>query len=199
MKYLRVLLLVGIALSCVAFSSPAEGSGFHATVLDPVCTDPTECQLHAVDLGVPFPVVLGVGACTDAAVSPLPDGPFGCFVGTNLTGGNITSFTLDFAAIPEVTGCDTNITEVSPPVAFSVSSCVVNDSGGYDLTFSGGIIIPGHSLIVLEEGVDPSLFMGVGTVDPVPEPDSLLLFSTGAGMAGLYMAKQRRRFAFIRK
>jgi hypothetical protein len=158
-----------------------------------------------VDLGVPFQVVLDMQACQDAGVSPLPTGLFGCYVGTNLTGSNITSFTLDFAHIPSVTGCDTDITNVeNPPIAFSLSSCVVDGTGGYDLTFSGGTIVPGHSLIVLEEGVDPTLFIGMGTVDPVPEPDSMLLFATGLGMSGLYVVGQRRMakrrlFAFIKK
>ncbi len=201
MRYIRVILM--LALFCALFCAvPASHAvGFHATVLDPVCTDPTECQLHAVDLGVPFPVVLGVQACTDAGVSPLPDGPFGCFVGTNLTGSNITSFTLDFLAITGVTGCDTDITDISPPVAFSVSHCAGDGDGGFLLTFTGGSIIPGHSLIVLEEGVSPDLFVGSATADPVPEPDSLLLLSTGVMMTGMYLSFTRRQrlFGFFKK
>lgn len=205
MKYLRVLILLSLALFCGSKTSHAQFD-FHATVLDPACTDPTECQLHAVDLGVPFAVALGTQACTDAGVMPTPTGLYGCFVGTNLTGGNITSFVLDFANIPTITGCDTNVTNVTqPPVAFSVSNCVVDGSGGYDLTFSGGSIIPGHSLIILEEGVAPGDFRGMGTVNPTPEPDSLLLLSTGVMMTGLYVAKQRytakqrRLFGFIKR
>jgi hypothetical protein len=203
MKYFRVTLMLALlcVLFCAAPASHTQGFDFHATVLDPFCSNATECQLHAVDLGVPFPVSLGAGACIDAGVSPLPSGPFGCFVGTNLTGNNITSFVLDFAHIPSVTGCDTNISGVTPSVAFSVSSCVVDQSGGYDLTFTGGTIVPGHSLIVLEEGVDPSLFIGTGTLNPTPEPDSFLLLATGVMMIGLYMGTTRRErlFGFLKK
>jgi hypothetical protein len=54
-------------------------------------------------------------------------------------------------------------------------------------------------LIILEEGVDPTLFKGSGTADPVPEPDSLLLLSTGAMMMATGLFMKRRRFAFGRK
>jgi len=159
----------------------------------------TECILHPTDLGVPFSVSLLAGTCGDAGVTPLPAPPFGCFFAANLTGEAITSFTLDFNAIPSVTGCDTNITGVTPPVAFSVSSCIVNAKGGYDLTFTGGSIATGHNLIILEEGVDPTLFTGVATANPVPEPDSLLLLSTGAMMMVTGLFVKRHRFAFRRK
>src|ERR1700751_5993179 len=143
MKCLRALFLFAIALFCGSVYSHAAAIDFHATVLDPVCNPAdTQCVLHAVDLGVPFSVSLDVATCSDAGVSglPAPPTPFGCFFGANLTGAAITSFTLDFAAIPFVSSCDTNITGVSPPVAFAISSCIVNGTGGYDLTFSGGSI-----------------------------------------------------------
>lgn len=198
MKCFRVFCLIVVVLICGSVASHAQN--FHAQVLDPTCDSTmTECILHPVDLGAPFSVSLLAGTCGDAGVTPLPDGPFGCFFAANLTGQPITSFTLDFSAIPLITGCDTDITGVSPPVAFSVSSCVVNAEGGYDLSFTGGSIATGHNLIILEEGVDPTLFTGMATANPVPEPDSLLLLSTGAMMmvTGLFM--KRRRFAFGRK
>ena len=199
MRYFRVLCLIVVALLFGSVAGHAQ-EDFHAQVLDPTCDSTmTECILKPVDLGVPFSVSLLTGTCGDAGVSPLPAPPFGCFFAANLTGEPITSFTLDFSAIPLVTGCDTNITGVSPPVAFSVSSCVVNSEGGYDLTFTGGSIATGHNLIILEEGVDPTLFKGLGTANPVPEPDSLLLLSTGAMMMATGLFMKRRRFAFGRK
>lgn len=202
MKYLRVLLLVGIALFCGSSISHAQGNGFHATVLDPTCNvGDTQCLLHSEDLGVPFNVMLDEATCTDAGVTglPAPPTPFGCFFGSNLTGAPITSITLGFDAISGVTSCDTDITGVSPGPAFSVSKCVPDPDGGFDLTFSGGTIVAGHSFVILEEGVDADLFSGSATADPVPEPTSMLLLTTGVGMFGLYMAKQRRAFAFIKK
>lgn len=199
MKCFRAFCLIVVVLLCGSVASHAQGN-FHAQVLDPTCDSTnTECILHPVDLGTPFSVSLLAGTCGDAGVSPLPAPPFGCFFAANLTGEPITSFTLDFSAIPEVTGCDTNITGVTPPVAFSVSSCVVDAEGGYDLTFTGGSIATGHNLIILEEGVDPNLFKGSATANPVPEPDSLLLLSTGAMMIATGLFMKRHRFAFGRK
>jgi PEP-CTERM motif len=203
MKYLRLLLLVGIALFCGSVASHAQrGDDFHATVLDPTCNvADTQCILHSEDLGAPFSVSLDMTTCTDSGVTglPAPPTPFGCFFGSNLTGSAISSITLDFDAISGVTGCDTDITGVSPSPAFSVSKCVVDPEGGFDLTFTGGTILPGHGFVILEEGVDAASFVGMATADPVPEPASMLLLTTGVGMFGLYMAKQRRAFAFIRK
>ena len=198
MKCFRVVCLFVMVLLFGSVASHAQG--FHAQVLDPTCDiTNTECILHPVDLGVPFSVSLLAGTCGDAGVNPLPAPPFGCFFAANLTGQPITSFTLDFSAIPFVTGCDTNITGVSPPVAFSVSSCVVDAEGGYGLTFTGGSIATGHNLIILEEGVDPTLFRGLATANPVPEPDSILLLSTGAMMMATGLFMKRRRFAFGKK
>jgi hypothetical protein len=51
-------------------------------------------------------------------------------------------------------------------------------------------------MFIFEDGVDPALLTdGSGTVSTVtPEPDSLLLLSTGAMMmtAGLFLRRQRR-------
>jgi hypothetical protein len=204
MKYLRILFLFGLVLFCGSVASHAQGAGFHSTILDPSCnTADTQCILHPTDIGVPFSVSLDTATCADADVTglPSPPTPYGCFFGSNLTGGPITSFTLDFAAITGVTSCDTNIPEsVSPAPAFSVTNCAPIDGGlgGYALTFSGGSIAPGNGFVILEEGVAPADFVGTAVAD-TPEPDSLLLLSTGTMMMGLYMAGRTRLFAFLKK
>ena len=69
-----------------------------------------------------------------------------------------------------------------------------------DLFFSGGDGLPGGQImIIFENGVDPSLFQGTGVVGTTPEPESLLLLATGAMMAGLYLMKDRRLLAFLKK
>jgi hypothetical protein len=64
----------------------------------------------------------------------------------------------------------------------------------YALDFAGGAgVAPGGALIVFEQGENPADFQGgSGTVGVgvAPEPDSLLLFSTGVMMAGLYMSRR---------
>jgi hypothetical protein len=209
MKYLlRVLFVLALF---VGFSSHAHAAGvdFHAQVLDPSCnstTTPTECGIGFTDLGVPFAVSLSAAQCGSTAITPpltgLPtDGtPFGCFLGTNDTGGPITSITLDFKNIPGVTGCDTTLEGITPGPAFTNTSCNVDPSGGYDLSFSGGPgVADGHVFVILEEGVDPGDFSGTATVAATPEPDSLLLLSTGTMMMGLYLAGRTRLFSFLKK
>jgi hypothetical protein len=207
MKYLRILSVLAAAMFCGSLTAHAQG--FHAQVLDPSCNlTSTECGVGFTDIGVPFSVALSAGQCTSDAIMPpitgLPtDGtPFGCFLGNNDTGVSITSITLDFASIAGVTSCDTLLPgDVTPGPAFSLNTCNVDSAGGFDLSFSGGPgVADGHQFVILEEGVDPSKFVGMVNVASTPEPDSLLLFSTGAMMmaAGLFLSN-RRRFAFLKK
>jgi hypothetical protein len=65
--------------------------------------------------------------------------------------------------------------------------------------FTGGAIINSRFFIILETGLPAEDFIGSATVATAPEPDSILLLSTGAMMAGLYLTKQRRLLAFLKK
>jgi hypothetical protein len=72
--------------------------------------------------------------------------------------------------------------------------------GGFDISFSGGSIGNSNQFIILEVGADPKLFDGSATANPIPEPNSLILFSTGSMMmmAALFLKKQYG-FAFRKK
>jgi hypothetical protein len=205
MKYFRVLFLFGLALFCGSVASHA--STFHAGALDPSCNPAlTECGVGFTDIGQTFAVNLSAAQCASSAIQPaltgLPADPttYGCFLGNNDTGDAITSISLHFLSIPGVTGCDNTLTGLNYGPAFSNSTCMVDPAGGFDLSFSGGAGVPdGHSFIILEEGVDPTLFKGMTSIETTPEPDSLLLLSTGTMMMGLYMAGRTRLFAFLKK
>ena len=195
---LRVLFI--LALFCgVTSIARADAVDFHTQILDPTC-DPTNtsCAIGPTDVGVPFSIALDMGLCTShqPPVTGLPtDGtPFGCFVGTNNTGNAITSFTLVFNnAALDGGSCDTTLPgEVSPGPAFGISACKVDPAGGFDITFSGGSIGDSNQFIILEIGADPADFNGTATAGETPEPNSLILFSTGAMMmmAAVFVKKQ---------
>ncbi|MGD0442747.1 MAG: hypothetical protein ABSA39_02310 [Edaphobacter sp.] len=212
MKYFRILFLFSLVLFCGSVASHASvvNPNFHAGAVDPSCNAnppalPTECGFGIDDAGMTFDVGLSASQCTAGGITPplsgLPTDPttFGCFLGTNDTGATITSITLDFAAIPGVTGCDTNL-PASFPTIFTNSACSVDPDGGFDLTFSGGGgVLNGGLFVILEEGANPDSFSGTGVVETTPEPDSLLLLSTGMMMMGLYLTGRSRLFAFLKK
>lgn len=207
MKHLLRVLFI-LALFCgVTSIAKADEVDFHTQILDPIC-DPgnTSCALGPSDVGVPFSIALDMGLCTShiPPVTGLPtDGtPFGCFVGTNDTGKPITSFTLVFNN-PVLDGgaCDTTLPgDVSPGPAFGISGCKVDPSGGFDITFSGGSIGNSNQFVIIEIGADPNDFDGSATANPVPEPNSLILFSTGAMMMmGALLVKKQYGFALRKK
>jgi hypothetical protein len=201
MKCLRFLL--ALAMLFCGFSTLAKASNFHATVLDPPptnCSIPTECN---VGEQLSFPITLTTMECTDINVPPTPPptpATDGCFKGFNATGETITSLEVTFA---DTTGlgtltCDTADNPPGlPSTVFGADPTCTQSGSTYTLMFSGGAgIAPDGTFIIFEDGAPPgdlgtdSATVGVAT----PEPDSLLLLSTGA-LGGL-CAFWRRRFGF---
>jgi hypothetical protein len=183
MKYLRILFT--LALFCgFANHAWADGVNFHMSVLDPVIT-----AEDITDPNATLPVVFG--ACPAIITAD------GCWGGFNDTTTTFTSLVLSFDSIPgDTPTCDTDVAHS----VFGSSSCgLVGDS--YQLFFSGGTgIAEGVTFFITETGLPPGDFKGGSvTINPTPEPESLLLFSTGLSMAGLVLAKRKRMFASIKK
>jgi hypothetical protein len=199
MKYLLRVLFV-LALFCgVTSHVRAAGVDFHVQVLDPnVCgTNPALCTI--ADPSASFPVTFEASTCGPAGIPNLPSDPttYGCLVVVNDTLVNFTSLGMDFTGLGNLTfDCPT----IDPASIFTSSSC--GSSGGVDsFDFSGGPgLAPTKEMVIYEQGVNPDLFDGTGVVNETPEPDSLLLLSTGAMMmaAGLFVRRQRG-FAFLKK
>jgi hypothetical protein len=210
MKHLLRVLFV-LALLCGGSSfAHASGIDFRLTNLDPpavdVCNPPgvpqgspgsTNCTIFTG--GSVSPVNLSQAACTGAGIGAgLTSGTYGCFVLDNESGFTINSDILSFLIAPLVTtpSCD-SAGQDGIASALDVVSCGVDPSNplAYLLDFAGGPgVAPGGALIVFEEGENPNDFQGgsaiIGLSGVTPEPDSLLLFSTGVMMAGLYMSRR---------
>ena len=197
MKYLLRVLFV-VALFC-GVSTQAHAVNYHVQVLDPIniCfANPAACVI--TDATAPFAVTFNSATCTLAPIS-VPS-PAGCLIVFNETFTTFTSLDLTFSGLGDLTfDCPTS----DPHSIFASATCTSSD-GIDNMSFSGGDGLPGGQIMfIVEDGVDPALFDGTGTVGTAttPEPESLLLLSTGVIMmtAGLFVNKQRRLFAHLKK
>ncbi len=203
MNYLlRVLFILALFF---AVTSHARADNFHMQVLDPnICiTDPSVCLIF--DNSEPITISLNAETCKLAGVPDLPAGSdYGCAVLFNLTSEDITSLNLTFSGLGGLTfDCETTV----PGSIFADNSCGSSGGGIDTFSFYGGVLPPLGEAVIYESGVSPDLFQdGMADVNepPIlftPEPDSLLLLSTGVMMmtTGLFVKRQRRLFALGKK
>jgi hypothetical protein len=201
MKYLLRVLFILALLCGVSSSARASAVDFHVQVLDPnICvSDPSVCIIfNASD---PITVSLSAHTCQLAGVPDLPsNGDYGCAVLFNLTlpPETITSLNITFTGLGSLTfDCPTS------PVGnvgsiFGSSSCGSSAPGSDTFSFFDGSFPFFSEAVIYESGVSPDLFKGgTGNVNqppfvPTPEPESLLLMSTGVMMAGGYLVGKRR-------
>jgi hypothetical protein len=206
MKFLRVLLALTMLFCGFAGHAKADGIDFRATVLDGEndCTqDNTGCFIK--DPTQTITIALSPDACPAAVMAP--QGEYGCFVGDNLTGFTITALNITFTNAPyenQTPSCD-SAGQNGIPSALDVISCQLEQDPNdptkmiYQLNFGGGSgVADGSSFFFFEEGANPDDFTGTATITvaETPEPDSLVLLSTGTLMVGLFAFSQRRRLGF---
>jgi len=220
MKY---ILSVFFALA-VVFGLTNQAHAVKLQVLDPLpnlCgSDPVASGCIIFDPSSPLTIDLTPQACVFAGVQGLdPSGDYGCAILLNLTFKppvDITSLNMTFSGLG---GLEVDCLTGGSLGIFSNAECGPLGGGVDGFSFFDGSFGPGQIAIIYESGVNPcpdtpkdveggnpcTLFQGgTGAVnDPplvfTPEPDSLLLLSTGVMMAGLYMGRRHRLFAFLRK
>lgn len=193
MKYLLSALFV-LALFC-GITSQAHASDFHVGVVDPNTCGPdlSACTIQDATGPITGPFTFATSACL---LSGIPAGSY-CLDVFNQSGVDISSIILmipDSALGGQTPVCDTTS-------AFMGSCKPLGASEVF--SFTDGVFPSGSIEDIYVAGLnDPSVLTNADVMIEVaatPEPDSLLLFGTGAMMAGLYLTKRPLLSAFGKK
>ncbi len=203
MKYLLSALFV-LTLFC-GITSQAHASNFHVGVVDPTTCDTANPSICLI--ADPTGSISGFQFTTAICNSGVPTSggtPFCLELINGTLNQTINSIVLDISSAAlggQTPMCDTT-------AAFT-GSCTPQPDGSELFTFTG---VPGQPFGpgVVEDiyvaGLTNSAALTDGPgggvtieVAATPEPDSLLLFGTGAMMAGLYLTKRPLLSAFGKK
>jgi hypothetical protein len=198
MRILRFLVAaaVGCALSSIASAAPVD---FQVVVIDP----PPSYLIQPI---VSDSFTFTFSPCVSPGQVPAGTPYLGCFTGENTTGHTLTSLQLFIPTIPngnDTCGFSGTGLDIFPSVTCSVTNT------GYLLQFTGGNIptANGHApddaefnrdsvFTIAESGIDPSSFPQVTAsfnMAATPEPDSLVLLSTGLLSGGGVLFGRFRR------
>ena len=212
MKSFRYLLALALCLGMTGFAR-AAAIDVNLNVLDPLSGGVVETtNTFAISfISCTSPTFAGDGMPAGLTSNE------GCFLGVNATslvkgdpddffggqyhpdsddskyGTTWTSLVMTFTnngSLGGFAGCGS----LEPGLAiFGSETCAVSGSV-YTLGFSGGAIAPGESFLIVEDGVAPDSFpAGTVVANPTPEPNSLVLLSSGTLMFGTLLFAQRRR------
>ncbi|HEY5330108.1 MAG TPA: PEP-CTERM sorting domain-containing protein [Acidobacteriaceae bacterium] len=189
-----LLSLLALAVFFLGFTNSAKA--YKITVLDPG-GDPTYIYSE------PFDVTFQPCIADDFPTGTLPSGPAeDCFHGINRTGNVLTSLELTFntngTAIAGVS-CPTVDSALSADSLFGSLQCQ-SELNELVLYFSVGTIAKGEEFTVVENGISPADFPSQASiaspkVDPIPEPSSIALLSTGLASIGAAAWRKRRWIA----
>ncbi len=165
--------------------------------------DPSGAQGSAPNVGPGSSVTFGFYSCP-AFIS----NEDGCFDAVNVSPDVLTSFTATIQTIDPLTIADPKDPSANCPTSYTPvgASTLTNAFSDVDTCTGSGKTItialsgtpgvaPGHTLWIVESGIDPSEFTataGTFTVGMTPEPSSIWMALSGTGALG-YLVRRRRR------
>jgi hypothetical protein len=171
----------------------ADPVDFHIKVLDPPPPDTPSYPLFLIS-STSFDV-----SFTPCITGELPGGMTadGCFAGRNVSGLEWTGLDFSFPSGGVLTGQPASCAPAPSDNIFSATDCPVNPANGvYALGFSDGAIHNGDYFFITEDGVVPPEDFPTGSVTAsvlTPEPQSIVLLSTGVLLFGCLLFTGRSR------
>jgi hypothetical protein len=191
MSLLRCLLVVALVcgLSGVAKADQAD---FHTTILDPYATTPV--------FSTPFQ--FSFAPCVAGQLpTNVKDTYVGCFSAVNRTGKDWIGLQLVVSNTDALSGQPASCALDGSADLYQKTSCSLTPNGSeYVLSFSDGDIPNNGNFVIAEDGVNPADFplVSVTATTATPEPESILLLSTGLVALGSLVNRRRGRFGTSR-
>ncbi len=218
MKMLRCLLAMSLisGLSGIAKADSFPANDFQMVVIDPTVPSNLINHIFTDNFTFTFPSSGPQKGCKSSQLFGLSTTTYlGCFTGENDTGHPLTSLQLLIPVFNFNNQLDQPGCSPVPQDIFATISCgFTTDHKNYFLSFSGGKIPTSHGgcdrnsdsedeggdlcsspsiFTIAEAGIPPGQFPAVQVVANAPEPNSLLLLSTGVLSTGCFLANWRRR------
>lgn len=166
--------LLALTLVCGLTSFARADQDFRMVILDP---DFPTTPIFST------PFQFSFSPCVEGQLPTDVQGTYvGCFTGVNRTGNDWIGVQMTLVNTDILAGQDASCIDGGADIYQSAVCSLDPDGSSYTLTYTIGNIPNNGTFTIAEDGVDPLLFPPVtmtAITSPIPEPSSLLLFSTG--------------------
>lgn len=192
MKAFYCLVLIALVFGCMG-QAKADPVDFHIRVLDPPPPANPSYPLYLIST-TSFDV-----SFTPCLTGELPSGMTadGCFAARNISGLDWVGLDFSFPSGGVLTGQTASCAPAPSDNIFSATDCPLDPANGaFDLGFSEGVIHNGDYFFITEDGVVPPEDFPTGSVTATvltPEPEPMVLLSTGVLLFGCLLYAERLR------